>query len=517
MDVILILGGAILLIIIFGLVLITRYYRQVPPSEVLVVFGGRGGTRMVKNGGTFITPFFERFKRLDLRIMTIKTEKDEVYTVSGVPIQLDWVSQVQIDSEDAALRTAAKAFLDKTQIEIHTIIKETLSANFRAIVGQMSVEAIHRDRDDFVQRVQDLASDDVAAMGVKIISMGIEEITDNEGYLQAMAAPQIAAIKRDATIAQAEAEREARVKAATAKREAEQAELNAEREILAQREALNLREVQVQRQIGLAQAEADREVQAQRALAVEKQQEAEVLVPARADRQAVEIRAEAERKRLEIEAEAKRNQITISADAEAQATRQRANAEAESVEKRALADAAALQAMKQAEAEGQKAQAEGNRARLLAEAEGEKAKLLAAAEGEKAKLLAEAEGRRELAAASAAEGEINLRQFLIEQVTQSEVEKVRAVASAMAGLGSNVRIVQIGGENNGNGNGTGNTLMDLIMHIPEVSEVFRAKTEALSGEDFEKTLLRIGQLFAAIRTMDPTQTIEITTPPKAES
>lgn len=486
-SVLLIAAGVVVVLIVALIVFIMRYYHQVPPSEVLVVYG-RGESRLVTNGGTWVVPLLEQFKRLDLTIMTIKTEKDEVYTVSGVPIQLDWVSQVQIDGEQAALRTAAKAFLDKSRDEIHAIIKETLSANFRAIVGQMSVEAIHRDRDEFVQRVQELASDDVAAMGVKIISMGIEEITDGEGYLQAMAAPQIAAIKRDAAIAQAEADREARVKAAQAKREAEQAELDAQREILSQREALQLREVQVKRQIGLAEADADREVQAQRALAVEKQQEAEVLVPARADRQAVEIRAEAERKRIEIEAEGKRNQLTITADAEAQATRARADAEAEAQEKRGRAEATALQAMKEAEAAGQRAEAEAVQAKLLAEAE-----------GTKAKLLAEAEGRRELAAASAAEGEINLRQYIIEQVTRADIEKVKAVAEAMAGVGNNVRIVQFGGNGTGNG-GSGNTLLDMLLQIPEVSQVFMAKVEALSGEDFEKTASRMTQLLNALKS-----------------
>lgn len=479
MELGLLVFAVVILILLVALAsFVARNYHQVPPSEVMVVYGG-GGTRMVTDGGVFVIPIIQTYKQLDLTIMTIKTEKDEVYTVSGVPIKLDWVAQVQIDGEDAAVRTAAKAFLDKTRNEVRQVIEETLSANFRAIVGQMTVEAIHRDRDDFVQKVQELASDDVAAMGVKILSMGIEEITDDEGYLQAMAAPQIAAIKRDATIAQAEADREARVKAASAKRQAEQAELDAEREILAQREALQLREVQVQRQVGLEQAEADREVQRQRALAVEQKQEATVLVPARADRESIEIKAEAERRRIEIEAEA-----------QARATRTRAEAEAEAVEKKGRGDAAALQAMKEAEAEGEKAEAEGVRARLLAEAE-----------GSKAKLLAEAEGRREIAAASAAEGEINLRQFVIEQVTSADIEKVRAVAEAMAGLGNNVRIVQFGQNGNGNGSGTGNTLMDMLMNIPEVSEMFMAKTEALSGEEFEVTLQKAAQLFNTLKTM----------------
>lgn len=471
--------GVIALILFFLIIFITRSYHRVPPSEVLVVYGGRR-RRLVTNGGVFVIPVIETYKKLDITIMTIKTEKDEVYTQSGVPIRLDWVAQVQIDPEEAALQTAARAFLDKTREEVRDIITETLSANFRAIVGQMSVEAIHRDRDDFVQKVQDLASDDVAAMGVKVISMGIEEITDDQGYLQAMAAPQIAAVKRDATIAEAEADREARVRAALAQREAEQAELDAQREILAQREALQIREVQVNKTVGLAQAEADQEVQQRRALAVAQQQEAEILVPARSQREATEINAEAARRRVEIEAEAERNRVTITAEAEAQATRQRAEAQAAATEKTGLAEAAALRARKEAEAAG-----------------------------EKANLLAEAEGRRELAAASAAEGEINLRQYIVEQITRAEIAKAEAIARALAGLGNNVRVVQFGngsGHNNG-ASSTGNTFMDMLLNIPEVAEIFRSKVEALSNEDLESTIRKVAQLFNSLKQVDmPDQT-----------
>lgn len=480
MDV-LIIPGVVLIVVVALLAWLTRYYHRVPPNQVMVVFG-RGNPRFITNGGVFVIPVLESYKQLDLTIMTIKTLKDEVYTSAGVPIKLDWVAQVQINSEEAALRTAARAFLDKTREEVRQVIEETLSANFRAIVGQMTVETIHRDRDDFVRRVQDLASDDIAAMGVRVLSMGIEEITDNEGYLQAMAAPQIAAVKRDATIAQAEAERESRVKAATATREAEQAELEAQRETLAQREALQLREVEVKKRVAIDQASADQEIQQKRALAVEQQQEAEVLVPARANRQASEIKAEAERRRLEIEAEA-----------QAQAIRKRADADADAVERRGRADAIALEAMKKAQAEGAKAEADGIRARLMAEAE-----------GEKARLLAEAEGRRELAAATAAEDSINLRQFIVEQTTQADIAKTQAISNAMAGLGNNVRFVQFSGGNGSNGNGTGggNTFLGMLMEIPEIAEMFRVKVEALSGEDFERTLQRIATMFQSLRDME---------------
>jgi flotillin len=497
---------AVAAVLILGLILfITANYHRVPPSEVMVVYG-RKNSRMITNGGVFVIPVLETFKKLNITIMTIKQEKDEVYTISGVPIRLDWVAQVQIDPEDAALRTAARAFLDKTRDEIRTIISETLSANFRAIVGQMSVEAIHRDRDSFVQKVQDLARDDMAAMGVRILSMGIEEITDDQGYLTAMAAPQIAAIKRDAQIAESEASREARVKSAMAMQAAEQAELDAQREILAQREALNIREVEVEKRVGLAKAASEEEVQQKRALAVAQQQEAEVLVPARARGQANEIEAEAERRRQIIQAQAAAEAARTAAEVAASNTRIKAEADAKAVEERGRADAVALQVMKEAEAAGAKAEAEAHQARALAEAE-----------GERAKLLAEAEGRRELAAASAAEGEINLRQYLIDQITRADIAKSEAIAHALAGLGGNVRVVQMGG-GSGNGTGSGNTFLDMLMNIPEVAETFRTKVEALSGDDFETTMLRVARFTQALRSgeLSSEGTADIPVPPAAK-
>src|SRR5690606_40916473 len=127
----------------------------------MVVYG-RKEARLVTNGGVFVMPIIETYKKLDITIMTIKQEKDEVYTVSGVPIRLDWVAQVQIDPDEAMLRTAARAFLDKSREEIRDIITETLSANFRTIVRQMTVQGIHRDRDAFVPKVHELSRDEVS-------------------------------------------------------------------------------------------------------------------------------------------------------------------------------------------------------------------------------------------------------------------------------------------------------------------------------------------------------------------
>lgn len=75
----------------------------------------------------------------------------------------------------------------------------------RSILGSMTVEEIYQNRDKFSQSVQEVASVDLAKMGLIIVSFTIKEVRDKNGYLDSLGKPRIAQVKRDADIAEAEA------------------------------------------------------------------------------------------------------------------------------------------------------------------------------------------------------------------------------------------------------------------------------------------------------------------------
>lgn len=58
----------------------------------------------------------------------------------------------------------------------------------RAIMGTMSVEQIYRDRKAFSSRVFEVASADLAGMGIVVISYTIKEVNDDVGYLKVILA-----------------------------------------------------------------------------------------------------------------------------------------------------------------------------------------------------------------------------------------------------------------------------------------------------------------------------------------
>lgn len=470
------------LVVLFAVSRAARLYHRVPPSKVMVVYGKgktefdaqgkpvKTGIRLVTGGGMLVWPIFEEFQFLDLNVMTIEQPRDMVYTIDGIPLNLDWVALVQIGSDEVSLLTAARAFLGMRLDAIIEVITKTLSTNNRAIVGQMTVEELHRDRDAFVQKVQQLAADEMASMGLSVKQMGVRDITDQEGYFQAMAAPKIAAIKRDATIAQAEADREARVKSAQAKLEAEQAEVGAQTTIIERREALQLREVEQTQAVAMRQAEADRQVQEKRALVVAKEQEVQILVPARAQADAQRIKAEGDKVSAEIDAQKAALVKATQAEGDANAARLQAQGQADAAVKTAEGEAVAIE---------RKAIATAKQTRETKEAEaaGTRATLTAEAEGNEAKLKAQAAGQRELADAAAAQGEINLRQSVAQWLIDGDVKKAEALATALAGIGGNVRIVQMGG----NGSSGQNPLFGILQSVPELATLINEKTLALTG------------------------------------
>src|SRR5699024_10111298 len=90
------------------------------------------------------------------------------------------------------------------------------------------VEEIYKNRDKFSQEVQRVASQDLAKMGLVIVSFTIKDVKDNNGYLDSLGRPRIAQVKRDADIATAEAVKETRIKEASANKDANKAELERE-------------------------------------------------------------------------------------------------------------------------------------------------------------------------------------------------------------------------------------------------------------------------------------------------
>ncbi len=219
------------LVLLMLLIVFVSKYQTAKPDEALIISGSylgsknvhvdEGGNKIkiVRGGGAFVLPVFQRSNRISLLSSKLDVSTPEVYTEQGVPVMCDGTSIIKIGSSVEEIATAAEQFLGKTTEELENEAREVLEGHLRSILGSMTVEEIYQNRDKFSQSVQEVASVDLAKMGLVIVSFTIKEVRDKNGYLDSLGKPRIAQVKRDADIAEAEALKETRIKKAEAEKE----------------------------------------------------------------------------------------------------------------------------------------------------------------------------------------------------------------------------------------------------------------------------------------------------------
>ncbi len=231
MPIIIVIGIVFFLLIALIAVFITKY-RTAGPDEALIVTGSylgnknvhidEGGNRLkiVRGGGTFVLPVFQQAEPLSLLSSKLDVSTPEVYTEQGVPVMADGTAIIKIGGSIGEIATAAEQFLGKSKDDREQEAREVLEGHLRSILGSMTVEEIYKNREKFSQEVQRVASQDLAKMGLMIVSFTIKDVRDKNGYLESLGKPRIAQVKRDADIATAEADKETRIKRAAADKDA---------------------------------------------------------------------------------------------------------------------------------------------------------------------------------------------------------------------------------------------------------------------------------------------------------
>lgn len=493
------LGVALPIIILVGAAFlalrgVAKCYIRVSPNQVAVVYGRKfkdgaavRGFRSVVGGGFVLIPILEKLQYMSLNTMQVEASVVDVPDKDGALVSVTAIANVKIQSDAGVLPLAIERFLGNTPEQIVGIIKNTLEGNLRAIVGQMEIQELLRDRQKFMQTVLKEAGEDLGKMGIAVDVAQIQDIRDSREYIKSLGLKKTAEVVRDATIGKAEATRDADQKSAAARQVGATAVAAADLEISnANRDrdmgvADNDAKVAAQRaQVPIAaniaaakrtaelntetvnaekaQVTAGIELQKEQQKLNEAQLDATVVTTAKKNKEARVIDAEAGQLAATLEGEATR----IKMEKEGQGEQAKSTGEAEG--RKAIASA--VQAEREASAAGEKAE-------LLAKAAGKEADLLAVAAGTRAALLAEAEGTLKKAEAFRALDDAG-RFLMILQSLPPVIEAIgnaaeKALTPAAQAIGdglSNVkemRIIDMGGANSGNG---GKNVIGQFVNLP---------------------------------------------------
>ena len=396
----------IVVALLVAMALFSRNYLKVPPNAVAVLSGRKRktadgkvvGYRVVNGGATFRFPLLEQADYLSLNVFTIPLEIKRAYTLKGVPISVKAVANVKIKSDDSSLRAAAERFLGMQPDQIQKVIFQTLEGHLRAILGTLTVEEVNSDRQSFAQKLTSEAAVDLERMGIGVDVLTVQEISDEEGYLDALGKRRTAEVKRDGTIGEAEATRDSKIKSAEAMQEGERAKFDADANIAGAQRDFQIKQAQFQAEVEtqkatasqagpLSEAKAKQQVvveqvrvekmrtqeqiavQEQEVLRKQKELEATVIKAAEAERQAAILRAEAAKQTAILEAEGSKAAQIALAEAEQEKLRQEGLGRAAAVEAEGRAEAAKVEAVGLAQARAIEAQGVAEAQAILKKAE----------------------------------------------------------------------------------------------------------------------------------------------------
>jgi len=297
--------------------IIKRFLYICRPNEILIFSGrdrsladgSRVGFRVVFGGRAFRWPILEKVDQMDLTTISIDFKTMNAYSKGGIPLDVHVVANSKISNDPGVVGNAIERFLGRDRSEIETVAKETLEGHVRGVLARLTPEEVNEDRLKFATHLAEEVRDDFDSLGLMLDTLKIQSIHDKVNYLDSIGKNRIAAILRDAEIAESNARSEAAQEQARAQQAGKVARENADAQILTRQTELRRSRaelssrVQVEQQVAeaaseQARAEAEKELQEVRNELAKLRQNANVVLPAQAAQAAASFKARGDAARI---------------------------------------------------------------------------------------------------------------------------------------------------------------------------------------------------------------------------
>ena len=420
-------AGIILAALLTIGLIITRLYKRAT-KEIGFVRTGFGGEKVVINGGALVLPVLHETMPVNLNTVRLAVERkntDALITLDRLRIDVKAEFYVRVRPDRDSIAVAAQTLGLRT---MHPdSLKELIEGKFvdalRSVAAGMTMNQLHEQRSEFVQKVQQVSSADLAMNGLELESVsltGLDQTSidhfnannafDAEGLTKLTeqielrrkarndieqetrvqieaknleAARKSFEISRDTEFARLEQEREVEVRRAAQnaevaqqqaerQREADEARITAKRQV----DSAQIEANRVVEQAKIAQAQAIEIARQEQQIAVQNKSREESQAKAEADTARAEAVAAEERvgtaRETEIAERAKRIEL-IDAAREAERAAIGIKVEAEAAKQAAADRAEAARLAAEGEAEAEKLRAEAARVRFEVDAAGQRA------------------------------------------------------------------------------------------------------------------------------------------------
>lgn len=306
------MGGGLAFCVVVGILtlILSRFLVICPPNEIFV-FSGRShkladgstvGFKVLHGGRALRIPFLETLSRMDVRLYAVEVHVANAFSRGGIPLTVQAIANVKVATDPVRVRQAVERFLGVGVQDVLQVARQTLEGVLRETLSQLTPEEVNQNRLKFAEKLSESAKDDFDRLGLELDVLKIQNVADDQQYLQSLGRAQIAAMLRDAQNAENEANQIVAEAQADARQHADVAARQAEASILQRKNGLRAEVAKLDGQIkGIeneaaiaaetARATAEQELQSLRAELAKIYLHVEQVLPAEAQARAAQAKA----------------------------------------------------------------------------------------------------------------------------------------------------------------------------------------------------------------------------------
>lgn len=167
---------ALVALLVIGLIVARLYQRA--SKETGFVRTGFGGEKVVINGGALVLPILHETMPVNLNTVRLPVERrntDALITSDRMRIDVKAEFYVRVKPDAGSIAIAAQTLGKRTMQP--EALKELIEGKFvdalRSVAAGMTMSQLHEQRSDFVQKVQQVSSVDLAMNGLELESVSL--------------------------------------------------------------------------------------------------------------------------------------------------------------------------------------------------------------------------------------------------------------------------------------------------------------------------------------------------------
>ena len=174
---ILIFAGIILVALVIIGVIIARLYRR-SSKEVSFVRTGFGGEKVILNGGAIVLPVLHEIIPVNMNTLRLEVKRAaDQALITRDRMRVDVMAEfyVRVKPTAESIATAAQTLGKKTMSpqELKDLVEGKFVDSLRAVAAEMAMEELHEKRVDFVQKVQQVVSEDLFKNGLELETVSL--------------------------------------------------------------------------------------------------------------------------------------------------------------------------------------------------------------------------------------------------------------------------------------------------------------------------------------------------------